>query len=95
MGNKQHHYFTWREEIILTHPHIIYLPNSAPLCDISKWSKELHIEYTWHLSRFNIFDFESGYDFFFKQLKDAATFKLTWGGELDTGPPLQFELFYF
>ena len=61
---------------------------------IAEWRVEFHMDYTWHVSRFNVFDFQLGYDFFFKQLRDVAMFRLAWGGTLENYPVVQFQLYY-
>lgn len=88
-------YLLWRQQILITYPTIIALPHSAPMSDIADWIDETKIDCHWHLSRFNIFDFHMGYDFFFRQIRDASFFRLAWGGTVETrDPPDQLDLFY-
>jgi hypothetical protein len=94
VSQKLNSYHHWREAILLTYPTIIYLPYDAPMPDISSWIKITHIDCQWHISRYNVFDFQLGYDFFFRQLKDASWFKLVWGGSVERRPPDQYSLFY-
>lgn len=93
-GSIKHHYFEWREETILVYPHIIILPAPAPINDIAAWFGSFEIDHQWNLSRFNVFDFQLAYDFFFRTRKDASVFKLAWGGRSESGETAQFSLFY-
>lgn len=87
-------YLTWREQILLTHPTIIYLPYSAPLPEINNWLAMTKLDCQWHISRYNVFDFQLGYDFFFREIKEASFFRLAWGGTVERSPPDQLGLFY-
>ena len=62
--------------------------------EINDWLKIVKIDCQWHVSRYNVFDFQLGYDFFFSQVKDASFFRLAWGGIVERKPPGQFGLFY-
>jgi len=74
-------YYHQKQILLLTYPLVLTLEYPNNVKEITEWVSDVHLDCRWHTFLWKEdLVFHLGYDYFFRQTKDAVFFKLTWGG---------------
>lgn len=80
-------YYLRKQELILVYPHVLTLDFVESIASIRDWVNDTHVDCLWHAFLYRNFNFDIGYDFFFREGPHAAMFKLAWGGRVEDDLP--------